>query len=41
MLAEMQDKQHQGDSDDLDRESSEVDEICNKRFSPPGPRSKP
>ena len=41
MLAEMQDKQHQDDSDDLDRESSEVDEICNKRFSPPGPRPKP
>ena len=41
MLAEMHNKQHQDDSDDLDRESSEVDEICNKRFPPSGHRSKP
>ena len=41
MLAEMQEKQHLRDSDDLDRESSEVDEICNKKFLPPDHRSKP
>ena len=41
MLAEMQDKGHEMDNDELDRESSEVEEFCSKEPFPPDHRTNP